>query len=93
MTTTDADNTVKKVEQIDHAVGDQGGAQHAYDELKKEHDQYASTHSAADTKTYWDSVTSQLQKDNVLPDLAVAWGKENFAGFSSDGKNLNGYNL
>lgn len=95
MATNEAETTVKKVEQIDHAAGDQGGGAHnAYDELSKEYQDYAKNHTAADTKTYWDSVTSKLASDNVLPDLAVAWGQENFNNFDFGGnKQLNAADL
>ncbi len=80
----DVSNTVRNVESIDHKPGADGGALNAYRELKKEYDQYAQTHSAADTATYWKEVTTELVNDNVLPDLAIGWGKDhNVDGYSA----------
>jgi hypothetical protein len=74
---SDVSKAVKTVSDIDHKAGKDGGATSAYHELKTEYDTYAKTHNADDTKKYWDGVTSQLKDSKVLPDLAVAWGKEN----------------
>ncbi len=79
--------TVKTVSDIDHKSGSDGGAVNAYHELKKEYDEYANAkdangnllHSAQDTKNYWNEVAKDLVDAKVLPDLAIAWGKENDA--------------
>jgi hypothetical protein len=80
----DVNKSVKTVEDLDHKSGDQGGGKAAYAELKKEYDTYTKTHTPEENKKYWDGVTDTLKKDNVLPDLAVAWGKENVS--DVDGK-------
>lgn len=69
--------TVQKIEKIDHTkVSDGGGANAAYQELKTEYDNYAKTHKPDEVKAYWKDVTQQLSDKKVLPDLSLAWGKE-----------------
>jgi len=76
-----ADLEVRKIEELKH----NHGAQQAYAALKKDFDDFASTHSADQVKAYWDKVSGSLSQDKVLPDLAIAWGEVNREKIARDG--------
>ncbi len=68
-----ADETVKKVEEKNAHEG----AKAAYGALKEDYEKFKKEgHTEEEAKAYWDKVTAKLDKDKVLPELAVAWGAE-----------------
>ncbi|HEY9776607.1 MAG TPA: hypothetical protein V6C81_22785 [Planktothrix sp.] len=72
MAVADVDRTVQAVEQTKSSES----SMQAVQRLSAEYNSYSKTHNAADTATYWDNVTTKLKDDNVLPDMAIAWGAE-----------------
>lgn len=87
MAGSESQNTVDKVQKLYTSESDHG-TQKAYEALKTDYDNYAKTHDATATKQYWDDVTSKLNKADILPNLAVAWGQANRDNKGDTGKPL-----
>lgn len=77
-----SEQAASRIEDICHKQGMSSG----YDALQKEYDSFKASHNATDTATFWAQVQDKLQRDKVLPDLAVAWADKHRNDLSRDGE-------
>ncbi len=84
MTTHDAQFTAQNVEAADRKSGPQA----ALNILEQQYANFAYTHGghqSSEVLNYWQQITQQLDKDHVLPNLAIAWGSEHMNTYTQDG--------
>jgi hypothetical protein len=67
-----AESTIQNVEHTQSTEG----SMHALTQLNEQLGDYSKGHTPQQTQTYWDRVTQKLRDDNVLPEMAIAWGND-----------------